>query len=224
MKGLFDYEGPVMEALNTIGDCICLSAMWLVFSLPILTIGASTTALYAASYQVVRKKEGRLWQRFWDAFRENLKRSTLIGLVVLAVMALLTVDVFTFRSIRMSGGAMGVLYWPALALWCVALTWAVYTAACAARFSGSVREVLKYGAMLMALHPIKALGVLLLLLAGLALTLMVPFMALFVPAAVFALCSFATEGVFRLHMRPEDLLREAGGRETDDNNEEDCDA
>ena len=216
MKGLFSYDSPVMGALTAIGDCICLSAMWLLFSLPLITIGASTTAMYAAAYHVIRKKEGGLWRSFWEAFKDNFKRSTLIWLVVLVVMALLTVDIFVLRYIRLSGGAMGILYWPVIAIWCVALTWAVYTAAYAARFNGSVREVLKYGAMLMALHPIKALGVLLLLLGGLAMTLLVPFMALIVPAAVFVLCSFTTERVFRLHMRPEDLASE-----TDDNNEED---
>ena len=215
MKGLFSYDSPVMGALTAIGDCICLSAMWLVFSLPIFTIGASTTALYAAAYHIIRKKEGGLWQSFWGAFKENFKRSTLIWLVVLAVMALLTIDVFVLRYIRLSGGGMGILYWPVIAIWCVALTWAVYTAAYAARFTGTVREVLKYGAMLMALHPIKAFGVLLPLLGGLAMTLLVPFMALVTPAAVFVLCSFTTERVFRLHMRPEDL---AG--ETDDNEED----
>ncbi|MDE6590854.1 MAG: YesL family protein [Oscillospiraceae bacterium] len=216
MKGLFSYDSPVMGALTSIGDCICLSAMWLVFSLPILTIGASTTALYAAAYHVIRKKEGGLWQSFWGAFKENFKRSTLLWLVVLAVMVLLTVDVFVLRYIRLSGGAMGVLYWPVIAIWCAALTWAVYLAAYAARFSGTVREVLRYGAMLIALHPVKALGVLFPVLGGLAVTLLVPFMALVMPAAVFVLCSLTTERVFRLHMRPEDL-----DSETDDNDEED---
>ena len=219
MKGLFSYDSPVMGALTTIGDCICLSAMWLVFSLPLITIGASTAAMYAAAYHSIRKKEGGLWRSFWEAFKENFKRSTLIWLVVLVVMALLTVDVFVLRYIRLSGGAMGILYWPVIAIWCAALTWAVYTAAYAARFNGTVLEVLKYGAMLMALHPIQALGVLLPLLGGFAITLLVPFMALIVPAAVFVLCSFTTERVFRLHMRRSDLARETG--ETDDNDEED---
>ncbi|MDE6261563.1 MAG: YesL family protein [Oscillospiraceae bacterium] len=218
MKGLFSYDSPIMGALTAIGDCICLSAMWLVFSLPVVTIGASTTAMYAAAYHSIRKKEGALWRSFWGAFQENFKRSTLIWLVELVVMALLTVDVFVLRYIRLSGGAMGILYLPVIVIWCVALTWTVYTAAYAARFTGTVREVLQYGAMLMTLHPIKVFGVLLPLLGGLALTLLVPFMALVTPAAVFVLCSFTTEQVFRLHMRPEDLAGETG--ETDDNDEE----
>jgi len=166
MKGIFDYDSPVMQALTTIGDCICLSVLWIVFSLPVVTIGASTTALYAAAYHSIRRREGGLWRSFWEAFRENFRRSTLLWL---AVMTLLTVDAFVLRSIRLSGGALEELYWVALVLWCVALTWGVYVAAYAARFNGSVGEVLKFGGMLMVLHPVRALGVLLPLLGALAL-------------------------------------------------------
>lgn len=51
--------------------------------------GASTTALYATVYHYIRKDEGTLWRTFWGAFRESLKRSTVVWLAVLAVVALL---------------------------------------------------------------------------------------------------------------------------------------
>ncbi len=208
MKGLFGYDSPLMGALTTIGDCICLSVLWLIFSLPVVTLGASTTALYDAAYRVVRKKEGALFRTFLDAFKSNFKRSTLVGLAPAALLVLLTVDVFVMRSVKMSGGKTGNLYYVVLALWCLALTWSVYLAAYAARFNGTVREVLKFGAMLLAMHPIRMLGVMVPVLGGIAMTLLVPFMALIAPGAVFAIASFTTEKVFRLHMRPEDLERE----------------
>lgn len=221
MKGIFDYDSPLMGALTSIGDCICLSVLWIVFSLPVVTVGASTTALYAAAYHSIRLKKGALWRTFWEAFRDNLKRSTLLWLVVLVILAILSMDVFVLRGIRQSGGAFGGLYYIVLVLWCAALAWAVYVAAYAARFNGSVREVLKFALQLMAIHPIRALGVLIPVIGGLALMLLVPFMALFLPGAVFVVVSFTTERVFRLHMRPEDLERVRGEerqeeRESDD--------
>lgn len=48
MFGLFKYDSPFVQICNKIVDCICLSVLWLVTSLPVLTIGASTTALYYA--------------------------------------------------------------------------------------------------------------------------------------------------------------------------------
>ena len=82
-------------------------------------------------------------------------------------------------------------------------------AAYAARFNGTVRDVLRFGLVLLRLHPIRALGVMLPILAGLALCLAVPLTALFAPATVCWGCSFSLEQIFRLHMQPEDLKKEA---------------
>ncbi len=221
MKGIFEYDSPLMTALTSIGDCICLSILWIVFSLPVVTVGASTTALYSAAYHTVRKKEGALWSRFWGTFKEDFKRSTLLWLPVFAVLALLTVDVFGLRSVPLSAATLRALYYVLLVLWSLALTWGIYVAAYAARFNGSAGEVLKFSVMLMALHPVKMLGVLLPAMAGLALTLLVPFMALILPAAMFVVFSFTTERVFRLHMRPEDLERQEASERSESEEEKD---
>ena len=209
MKRLFGMDSPLMVALMKIGDLLCLSVLWLVFSLPIFTIGASSTALYAAVFYCLRRNEAGVWKHFWKAFRENFKRSTLAWLIELAVLAVFSLDVAVFRAIRLSGGAMGKLYWAALLLEAVALTWTAYVAAYAARVNGTVGDILRYGLVLLRLHPIRALGVMLPILAGLALCLLVPFTVLFAPAAVCLACSYSLEQVFRLHMQPEDLEKEA---------------
>ena len=208
MNKLFGMDSPLMGTLIKIGDLLCLSILWLVSSLPIFTIGASSAALYAAVYHCLRRNEAGIWKKYWNAFRENFKRSTLAWLIELAVLALLALDAAVFRSIRISGGAMGKLYWAALFLEAVALTWTAYVAAYSARFNGTVRDVLRFGFVLLRLHPIRMLGVMLPILAGLALCLMVPFMVLFAPAAVCWICSFSMESIFRLHMQPEDMERE----------------
>lgn len=208
MNRLFGIDSPLMGVLMKIGDCICLSVLWLLFSLPIVTIGASSTALYAAVHHSMRCGGAGIWKKFWEAFRENFKRATLAWLLELLVLAVLTVDTAVFRSIRLSGGAMGKLYWAALLLEAIGLTWTAYVAAYGARFNGTVREILHYGLLLLRLHPLRALGVMLPILAGLALCLTVPFMLLFAPAAVCWACSYSIEAVFRLHMQPEDLEKE----------------
>ena len=209
MNRLFGMDSPLMVALMKIGDLLCLSVLWLVFSLPIFTIGASSTALYAAVFYCLRRNEAGVWKHFWKAFRENFKRSTLAWLIELAVLAVFSLDVAVFRAIRLSGGAMGKLYWAALLLEAVALTWTAYVAAYAARVNGTVGDILRYGLVLLRLHPIRALGVMLPILAGLALCLLVPFTVLFAPAAVCLACTYSLEQVFRLHMQPEDLEKEA---------------
>lgn len=207
MRGIFDIDNPVMRGLIKFFDCICLSLLWLLFSLPVVTMGASSAALYTTTYKYLRKGEGHLWKTFWSAFRGNLKRSTIVWLVALAVMALLVVDALVFRTWEINGNPLGKIYWVVLVLCCIAITWSVYLSAYAARFDGSAKDVLRFGFILMVAHPIKALGVFLPILCGAMLLIIAPAMIALVPAAVCWLNSVILEQVFLLHMRPEDAQR-----------------
>ncbi len=219
MRRLFDIDSKFMRGLIHIADCICLSVLWLVFSIPIVTMGASSAALYAAVYKYIRRDEGYLWRTFWDAFKENLKRSTLAWLPALALLILLTVDALVFRSMYLQGKLIGNLYWVILVLICVAVTWTAWLSAYCARFNGSVKDVLRFSLLLMAAHPVKSLWVFLPILAGAALILIAPVLLLIVPAAACWIGSVTMEKVFLLHMRPEDVEKETGGDGDPDNSE-----
>ena len=95
MNRIFGIDSPLMKALMKIGDLLCLSILWLAFSLPIVTIGASSAALYAAVHHCLRRQEAGLWKNFWNAFRENFVRSTLAWLIELAVLALFALVILT---------------------------------------------------------------------------------------------------------------------------------
>lgn len=204
MRWIFDIENPVMHYIIKIFDCMCLSILWLLFSFPVITAGASTTALYATVYHYIRKEEGHLWRTFWGAFRENLKRSTLVWLVALAVAAILAVDVLVFRTKAINGDMLGKLYWFILLLCCAAVTWLAYLFAYAARFQGTAREVLRISFMLMAAHPVKALTVFALVAAGILLVMIAPGLLSILPAGICLIVSMIMEGVFALHLPQKD--------------------
>lgn len=157
---LFSAEGPVFSGLIKLFDCICLSVLWFVCCLPVITIGVSCTALYTTVYKYIRREEGTLTATFFGALRENFRRSTLAGLVEVAMLALMAADILVFRSLRMQGEPLGGLYELSLILCCVVLTWTIYLAAYTARFNGTVWEVLRFSVLLMIWHPIRTLEVL----------------------------------------------------------------
>lgn len=204
MRGIFSVDSPVMRTLIKFFDCICVSILWLLFSLPVVTMGAASAALYTTVYKYLRRDEGHLWDTFWTAFKGNLHRSTLVWLAALAVLALLTVDALVFRTLKLAGSPLGGAYWVVLALICAAATWTAYLSAYAARFSGSAKDVLRFAFVLMAAHPVKALEVFLPILAGAVLLLTGLQWIAIVPAAVCWVNSIVLEKVFLLHMRPED--------------------
>lgn len=204
MRWIFNIENPVMHYVIKIFDCMCLSILWLLFSIPVITAGASATAMYATIYNYIRKEEGHLWRTFWGAFRENLKRSTLVWLVVLAVAVVLGADVLVFRTMAINGQWLGKLYWLILVLCCVAVTWSVFLFAYAARFQGKVRDVLRVSVMLMIVHPIKAVTAFALVAAGTLLAMMAPGLLTILPAGVCLIVSMVTESVFALHLPQKD--------------------
>lgn len=210
MRRLFDMESPLMGFLFKVFDSIVLSVLWVLCSLPVVTIGASSAALYTAVLRCLRKEESYLLRTFLGAFRENWKRSTLTWLVALAVLALLFLDAMVFRFLLLGGDTLGNLYWVILVLLCVAFTWTAYLCAYCARCSGSVRDVLRISFQLMVLHPIRALGVFFPLLGGAVVCLIAPGLLFLLPAPVCWLQSRTIETVLRLHMQPEDLERETG--------------
>lgn len=207
MGRIFDLNNPVMRWIIRLFDCMCLSVLWLVVSLPVITVGASTTALFAVIHRYIRLEEGSLWQTFWQAFRENFKRSSLCWLIALAVLALLTLDALVFRTMALNGQLLGRLYWLILLLIGIALTWGAYLFCYAERFTGNVKDVLRFSFLLMVLHPVKAITVLVILLAGAALILLIPGLLVILPAVACWLCDVVIAGVFAVHLRPEDRQR-----------------
>lgn len=74
-QNAFGYEGAFYAYTGKIFDLMALSALWLVGCLPIVTIGASSSALYDAVSKSVRKDIGTAGGRFWEAYRRNLRSS-----------------------------------------------------------------------------------------------------------------------------------------------------
>ncbi len=207
MKKLFDMESPLMGFLVKTFDCVCLSLLWTVFSLPVLTMGAATAALYATVHKCIQKEEGHLLPTFWNAFRENFKTATVCTLVIVLAFALLVLDIGVFRGMLARGDAMGNLYWVILAVFAVLVTWAAYVFAYCARCNGTVKEVLRISFLLMLYHPLRAAWVFAPILAWAVLVLSVPGIAILLPAPLYWFAGQTIEKVLRLHMRPEDLER-----------------
>lgn len=207
MRRLFDINNPLMRFLIALFDLLALSVLWVVFSLPIVTLGAASTALYSAAFHHVRKGEDYLWSSFFTAFKENWKRSTLCFLVELIVVGLLLLEVWVMGGMIRQGYSFGWMYGVTLGLLVLALTWTVYVAAYTARFTGTVKEVLKFSLMLMRAHPVRMLGVVALVVSSLVFALGFPPAVVILPAAVYWGASFPIEAAFMKHLRPEDKAR-----------------
>lgn len=99
-------------------SCSCLlNILWFICSLPVFTIGASTTALYYASLKVIRDEESHAWTLFFHSFKENFKQATQLWLILLAAGLFLGADGYILYHLRKSStGGMAVIWTLILAL------------------------------------------------------------------------------------------------------------
>lgn len=103
MTKLFNFESPLIRFLSRLGDLMILNLLFLLTSVPLVTIGASWTALYCVTLKMVREEEGSIPGSFFRSFRQNFRQATLLWLGVLALAALLVLDLWVLR------GAAGTL-------------------------------------------------------------------------------------------------------------------
>ena len=85
-------DNVIIRALTKICDMVCLNVLWLICCIPIITIGASTTALYTIMLKMVKNEEGYIFRSFFKAFKENFKQSTIIWIILLALGIICCLD------------------------------------------------------------------------------------------------------------------------------------
>ena len=134
-------DNVVIRALGKIGDMICLNVMWLICCIPIITIGASTTALYTVMLRMVKNEEGYIFRGFLKAFKSNFKQSTLIWLILLLLGIVWTVD---FRVAGFIPGMAGIILSAIfLALGFILLSVMIYIFPLTARYENGIKATFK---------------------------------------------------------------------------------
>ncbi len=91
---LFNMDGPLMQGLSKMADLMILNLIALVCCLPVITIGASMTALHYMALKIVRGEEVYIAQGFWKSFKQNFRQATVIWLAQVVVMFVLFMDYY----------------------------------------------------------------------------------------------------------------------------------
>lgn len=109
MRNFLSPEGPLMSFITKIAYSAYLNILWFICCLPIVTIGASTTALFYVTLKIAKNEEGNITRAFFHSFRENFKQGTLIWLILLAVGIVLGVDGYVLYHMRFSNAFWTVI-------------------------------------------------------------------------------------------------------------------
>ena len=107
----FSYESKFSQLLLRLCYACYLNLLWFVCSLPIVTIGASTTALYYCCLKIVRDQDNHIGAMFFRAFRNNFKQATVLWLIMLGAGLFLAGDGYILYHLRQNTeGTLAVLW------------------------------------------------------------------------------------------------------------------
>lgn len=96
--GIFNLDSKFMHYANKFADLMFLNILTLICCIPIITIGASITAMHNVLLKIYRDEESYIAKAFFKSFKENLKQSTAIWLIYLVLILVLVLDFFYIRD------------------------------------------------------------------------------------------------------------------------------
>lgn len=97
---MFRIDSKFFVVLSRLADLVILNILFWVCCIPIVTIGASITAMYAVTKKMAEDREGYIFKGFFIAFKENFRQSTIMWMILLVPIAIVSADLYISNWIR----------------------------------------------------------------------------------------------------------------------------
>lgn len=143
-------DGRIMNFLSRLGDMFILNILYLVCCIPIITIGAATTALYYNTLKMAENRESYVWKDFIKSFKQNFRQATIIWLMILVVVGVLAADFLLLGG--MGQAISSVVAIVAIVLGIFLIMIGVYVFPVLARFDNTVKNTVKNSLIMAVRH------------------------------------------------------------------------
>ena len=197
-----EYDSPLTTMINKTVDILILSLVWFVCCLPVVMIGASTTALYYATVKAIRKNRGYALKNFFHAFRVNLLPGTLLG-IFFTLMAVILYVCFVFASVLKDPGFRFFVTTVYMFMSFVLLGIGCFAFPVLSRCSMKCGEILRFSFGLLVKHFPVALMMVLIVVAAIYIMWRIPLAVFCIPVTASMLFSLPAEKVLHRYT-PED--------------------
>ena len=196
INGLFNPNNMFFRFMSRISDLMILNFLWIICSLPIITIGASTTALYDVTLKLVNEEEGYLFKGFFKSFKENLKKATIIWIIILFVFFIIGVNLTFWIKYKSIAGniPMSII----LFILFLFLPTEIYIFPILSNFKKTIKETIKYAFILSIKYLPYSLIIILISLIFIGVTAIFPFTILFMIFVGFAFYAYINSYLFRI--------------------------
>ena len=126
--------------VNRALDVLLLNLLWIVFSLPVITIGASTCAAFYVTMKMVDEEEGYVARMFVKAFKENFKQGTLMWLFTAPCIY---ADYLIWQLVIKGDGINFIVIVGAILYTAIIALVILYSYPLIARYKNSLRNIIK---------------------------------------------------------------------------------
>lgn len=211
-RNIFGFDGSFINICDKIFDVMALGFLWILCSLPIVTIGASTSALYYAMVKCVKKGDGYIAREFFRSFRLNLMSGCFIWILVVAATFAMHLNIGILM--KETDGYVGLFFICVYALTSVfILAVSCYVFPALARFDMSSGWLIKLAMYMTVRYFGTTLALLLMLFCTGAIIWRFPILMIFAPGPVIFLMSEFLERVLKKHEPGEEDQKEEPVRE-----------
>ena len=198
MKKSFDHiqNSWLYRLSKAIGDVVIISCLFLLFCLPVVTIGASVTALYYTVYRKFYKKSDEVSKDFMRSIKDNLKNGVIIHLIYLFYSAVIGFNIFFalngFGGVTLPDWYTLVSFVPLLPI----IFTLPFIYPLMARFSNGIKGTITNSYTLCMINFPKFFLIWLIFIAALAVSICFPPAALLTPVGAMYLTQMITEKAF----------------------------
>lgn len=124
--------------MGRVADLVILNLLCVVCCLPVVTAGASVTAMFYVTLKMARNEESYILRSFFKSFKENFKQAAIINIIMLLAAIMLYFDLSISRNIEGTLGTVMVFVFMVILLLYLMLF--IYIYPVLAKFYNSIRN------------------------------------------------------------------------------------
>ena len=97
---IFSPDGPIYKLMQNLVALVKINLLWMLFSLPIITLGGATIAAFDVFLKMADDEEGYMGRQFVESFKKNFKNGIPYGLLLLSCSYVVWLDFSLFEQIE----------------------------------------------------------------------------------------------------------------------------
>ncbi len=126
MNGINLYDGKIMRIMGKVMDLVILNFLFIITSIPVITIGASCTSLQYVVIKMRRDEDVYIVKSYLKEFKSNFKVSTKIWSIMLTIMLILVGDIIICIGVKETIGQVLLVLALTFFIWVIAINIYIY--------------------------------------------------------------------------------------------------